>query len=64
MNEPSHTKEISAAAPEDAAGTTAPAGYSVEHLLAGFSDTERQRLRNLRQLFERGKLTEFPQRLG
>jgi hypothetical protein len=33
---------------------------SVERLLDGFSYAERQRLRYLRQLYERGKLTEFP----
>jgi len=31
----------------------------VERLLVGFTFTERQRLRYLRQLYERGKLTEF-----
>jgi hypothetical protein len=33
---------------------------SAERLLAGFTYAERQRLRYLRQLYERGKLTEFP----
>jgi hypothetical protein len=33
---------------------------SVERLLLGFTFTKRQRLRYLRQLYERGKLTEFP----
>ena len=31
-----------------------------ERLLEGFTYAERQRLRYLRQLYERGKLTEFP----
>ena len=37
-------------------------GYatSAEWLLNGFTYAERQRLRYLRQLYERGKLTEFP----
>ena len=37
-------------------------GYatSAERLLDGFSYAERQRLRYLRQRYERGKLTEFP----
>jgi hypothetical protein len=34
----------------------------IERILAGFSYGEQQRLRYLRQLYERGKLTEFPQR--
>jgi hypothetical protein len=33
---------------------------AAEQLLLGFSFPERQRLRYLRQLYERGKLTEFP----
>ena len=33
-----------------------------EQLLTAFTDAEQQRLRYLRQLYERGKLTEFPQR--
>lgn len=36
--------------------------YSAERLLDGFNYAERQRLRYLRQLYERGKLTEFPRR--
>jgi hypothetical protein len=34
----------------------------IERLLNGFSFAEQQRLRYLRQLYERGKLTEFPRR--
>jgi hypothetical protein len=33
---------------------------SAERLLDGFNFAEQQRLRYLRQLYERGKLTEFP----
>jgi len=33
---------------------------SAERLLDRFNYAERQRLRYLRQLYERGKLTEFP----
>jgi hypothetical protein len=33
---------------------------ATERLLAGFTYAEQQRLRYLRQLYERGKLTEFP----
>ena len=32
----------------------------MEQILVGFTYAEQQRLRYLRQLYERGKLTEFP----
>ena len=38
------------------------APQTAELLLANFTEGERQRLRYLRTCFERGKLTEFPQR--
>ncbi len=63
MNERSHAQESSAAASDEATRNTMAAPQTAEHLLANFTEGERQRLRYLRTCFERGKLTEFPQRV-